>query len=333
MIVDTAIVQPLFTRKGIKQHFNRHEIAHLHRLVEFAIGKRCIVIPVAIDAVVNTKRNSDVTPVHIKRVKFQAVLTHIETEFQTSIFREVVHKRSLQVSEFVIQIQIQEANGITQIENVANVSCTACKHPASWTLMAFCMELGCKSAYLDARFAKPFIYRILTARTTIHLEHRTQAVAILRRESALVELHIVNTFDKERAEKSKEMHRRIDDRIIEQEQILVGSATAHINLGTEIRTGNNARECLDALDDIGFGKSRHALDGLCRNDRFTRLAFGAAAQLHHDFFEFGHFGICVARSKKLFYIDIGCAIGDCRAFGRVYWLLRLCLHFNTTVRN
>ena len=166
---------------------------------------------------VESKRDSDVSPVHIKRVKFQAVLADIEAEFHARIFRKVVHEGSLQVRKFVIEIEVQKPNRIAQIKDIANVSRTSRKHPTRRSLMAFGMELCRKCTDLDARLAEPFFHGILTARTSIHLEHGAQAIAVLRRESALVELHIVNAFDEECAEKPKEMHRRIDDRIVKQE--------------------------------------------------------------------------------------------------------------------
>ena len=247
--------------------------------------------------------NRDVTPVHVKRVKTQAVLAHVETELEAGIFRQVVHERALQVGKFVIECKIQEPDGIEQVEHVTDVGRAAGKNPAGGALVAFGMELRRERAYLDARLAEPFLHGILAARAPVHLEHGTQAVAVLRREPALVELHIVNAFHEERAEKPEEMHRRIDDRVVEQEQVLVGGAAAHVNLGTEIGTRDYARERLDTLDDVGFGKARHALDGLRGNHGFARLALGATAQLHHDFLEFGHAGI-VARRKECVDIDI-----------------------------
>ena len=172
VLIDTAIIQPLLTCKRVKEHFNRHQVAHLHRLIELAIGKCGIVFPVTINAVVNAKRNGNIAPVHIKRVEFKFILANIKTEFHSRIFGEIVHKRSLQIREFIIQIQIQEANRIAQVKNVADVSCTTCKHPTRWTFMAFGMELCCKRTDFDTRLAKPFFDRILATRATFHFEHR-----------------------------------------------------------------------------------------------------------------------------------------------------------------
>ena len=99
------------------------------------------------------------------------------------------------------------------------------------------------------------------------------------------------------------MHRGIHDRVVEQEQVLVGSTAAHVNLGTEIGTRDYTRERLDALDDIGLGKARHALDGLRGNHRFARLALGALAQLHHDLLEFGYLFV-VAGGEESVDIDV-----------------------------
>ena len=305
MIVDTAIVQPLLTRKRIKQHFDRHEVADFHRLVKMAVSQCRIVIPVVIDAVVDSKRNRDVSPVHVKRVEFEAVLADVIAELEAGIVCKVVHERSLQIRKFVIQIQIQKPYGIAQVENVADISRAASKHPTRRALVPFGMELGGKRADLYARLAEPFFHGILTACATVHLEHGTQAVAVLRRESALVELHIVNAFDEERTEKPEEMHRRIDDRVIEQKQVLVGGTATHVNLGTEIGTRDNARERLDALDDVCFGKARHALDRFRGDDGFARLALGAATQLHHDFLEFGHFRVRAAGGEERIDVDVG----------------------------
>ena len=167
------------------------------------------------------------------------------------------------------------------------------------------MELSGKRTDLNARLAEPFFDGILTACATVHFEHRTQAVAVLRREPALIELHIVNAFDKERTEKPKEMHRRIDDRVIEQKQVLVGGTTTHVNFGTEIGTRDNAWERLDALDDVCFGKARHALDGFCRNNGFAGLALGAATQLHHDFLEFGYLRVRATGGEERIDVDVG----------------------------
>ena len=173
MVVDTAIVQPLLARERIKEHFNRHEIADFHRLVKPAVGECWIVIPIAINAVVESKRDSDVSPVHIKRVEFQTVFAHVKTEFHAGVFREVVHKRSLQVRKFIIQTQVQKSNRIAQVEHVTDIGRTPRKHPTRWPLMAFGMELSRKRTDFYARLAEPFLHGILTARTTIHLEHGT----------------------------------------------------------------------------------------------------------------------------------------------------------------
>ena len=105
------------------------------------------------------------------------------------------------------------------------------------------------------------------------------------------------------------MHRRIDHRVVEQEKVLVGGATAHVNLGTEIRTRDHAREGLDTLNHIRFGKARHTLDGLRGNHGFAGLALRATAQLHHHFLEFGHAGIVTCGEEG---IDIDILFGTVR---------------------
>ena len=299
MVRNSAVVQPLLARKGVKVHLDRHEFADTHGLEKFAKSQCRVVIPVAIDAVRDIQGNRVVAPVHIERVETQAVLADVIAELETRIFRQIVNERSLQVRKFVIQVKVQKANRIAEVEHVANISGTARKHPAHRPLVALGMELRRERADFHARLAEPFVHRILATGAAVHLEHGTQAVTVLRRETALVELDIVDTFDQEGAEKSEEMHRGINDRIVEQEEVLVGGSATHINLGTEIGTCHDTRERLDALDDIGFGKARHALDRLCGNNRFTGFTLGAAAQLHHDFLELGDFRIVACREEGI----------------------------------
>ena len=322
MVRDAAVVQPLLGGERVEEHLDGHEVANFHGLVELAVCEGHIVVPVAVDAVRDVDGDSDVAPVHVERVKAQAVLADVEAELQAGIVRDVVHERALQIRKLVIEIQIHDAQGVHQVEHVADVGGTAGDHPAGRALVAFGMGLSRERTYLDARLAEPFVDGVLATGAAVHLEHGTQAVAVLRREPALVELHVVDSFHEERTEEAEEMHRGIHDRVVEQEEVLVGGATAHVNLGTEIGTGDHARERLHALDHVGFGETGHALDGLCGNDGFAGLALGALAQLHHDFLELGDL-VVVAAGKKRVDIDVFRLLCVGGSGGIRVWILRL----------
>ena len=299
MVRNATVIQPLLAGEGIQIHFNRHEFADFHGLIEFTEGKRRVVIPVPVKAVVNAERNGNVSPIHIERVETQAVLADVIAELEARILGEIIHHGPLQVREFIIQAQVKKTDVVTKVKHIADVSGAARINPAHGSLMAFGMDLCSESADFDARLAEPFVDRILAACAAIHLEDGTQTVAVLRRETALIKLHIVYAFDQKGAEQSKKMQRRIDHRIVEQEKVLVGGTAAHINLGTEIGTCDYTRKRLDTLDDIRFGKPRHTLDGLRGNHGFAGFALRTATQLYHHFLEFGHAGIvtfCEERS-------------------------------------
>ena len=207
MVRNAAVIQPLLAGEGIQIHFDGHQLADFHGLVEFTEGKRRVVIPVPVKAVVNAERNGNVPPIHIERVKTQAVLADVVAELEARILGEIIHHGPLQVREFIIQAQVQKTDVVAKVKHIADVSGAARKNPAHGSLMAFGMDLCSESADLDTRLAEPFVDRILAACAAIHLEYGTQAIAILRRETALVKLHIVYAFDQEGAEKSEEVHR------------------------------------------------------------------------------------------------------------------------------
>ena len=173
MVRNAAVIDPLLACECIKVHFDRHEVAHLHGLIKFAEGKGRVVVPIAINAMGKAKRNRHVAPVHIKWVKAQTVLTHIKAQLHAGIVGKVVHEGALYIRKFVVQIKVDNVEGIHQIQHVADVGGTASHHPAGRALMAFGMNLGSKGTDLDAGLAEPFIDRILATGTTIHLEHGT----------------------------------------------------------------------------------------------------------------------------------------------------------------
>ena len=88
----------------------------------------------------------------------------------------------------------------------------------------------------------------------VDVHHRRNASAILGRDAALVELGFANHIAIECREDAEHVHRIEHGVSIEQDEVLVGSTSSHIETTRSLAHSLDARQCLHDLHDIGFAQ-------------------------------------------------------------------------------
>ena len=88
----------------------------------------------------------------------------------------------------------------------------------------------------------------------VDVHHRGDASAILRRDAALVEFGFANHIAVECREDAEHVHRIEHGVSIEQDEILVGSTSSHIESARSLAHGLDTRQGLHDLHDISFAQ-------------------------------------------------------------------------------
>ena len=101
----------------------------------------------------------------------------------------------------------------------------------------------------DGAFALPFVE---VAFFHVDFEHRGEATAIARREASFGEGYVSNGIGIEDGEDAEQVRGVIDGYAVEQYEILIGAATAHVQAGLAFASGLHARQQLQGFEDVHF---------------------------------------------------------------------------------
>ena len=127
-----------------------------------------------------------------------------------------------------------------------------------------------------------------------HVDDRTQAAAVAGGEIAFIERHVLDSVGVEDREETHQVTHVVEGHAVQQNQVFIRSAAAHVDARGAFAAGLHAREQLDGFENIHFStdggdafdlRDRHfdgrhlrrlrARDGLMRHDRHlfqTRVA-------------------------------------------------------------
>lgn len=103
----------------------------------------------------------------------------------------------------------------------------------------------------DAAGGRPFFG---VALFQFHVYHRGEPAAVLRREAAFVELEVFDGIGVEGAEKAEQVAGVIHHSLVQEDEILVGTAAAHKQAGSAFRSRRYAGLELQCLQNITFAQ-------------------------------------------------------------------------------
>ena len=85
-----------------------------------------------------------------------------------------------------------------------------------------------------------------------NIEHRAETASVAGWESTLIQLNAVDGIGIENREKAEHVLHIVQGHAVEQDQVLIGSAAAHIQAGRSFVTAFHAGQQLDGFDHVDF---------------------------------------------------------------------------------
>ena len=84
----------------------------------------------------------------------------------------------------------------------------------------------------------------------VDLQHRREAAAVTGREAGLGDLHVLDGVGVEDREEAEEVGGVVDRGVVEEDQVLVGAAAAHVEAAHALGPGLHAGQQLQGLEDV-----------------------------------------------------------------------------------
>ena len=95
------------------------------------------------------------------------------------------------------------------------------------------------------------VSRLLEA---LHIEHARQAPAVTRWERTRHDVHAAHGLVDERPEQTAHLKRVVDLNPVEQHEVLIGLAAAHVEAGGEVVACDDTRKQRGRPEDVAFAK-------------------------------------------------------------------------------
>ena len=90
----------------------------------------------------------------------------------------------------------------------------------------------------------------------VHLQHRRQATPIPRRKASLGDAHLFHRIGIEHGEKTEQMAHTVERHAIEDDEVLIGTASPNVKPRSSFSTGLHSGHQLQTLQQIHFSTNR-----------------------------------------------------------------------------
>ena len=171
-------------------------------------------------------------------------------------------------------VHVVEVNrGVLQLEvarkrqKQIKIGPTAAQHKARLALHERTLDGQAAAQQADSALGgKALAVALLLA----HVQHAREAATVVRRHSALVQRDVAYRVRVENAKESEQVRRRVHGGLVQQNQVLVGIATAHVESARRLAHGADARQKGEGAHDVGFAQQLRNLFDLLARQRTHR---------------------------------------------------------------